>query len=155
MDNFKHVLKRLYQSTEIKSQRQLADVLKIRPPSITDAKKRGVVPPDWVVKLSLYYNLNPAWLLSGKGPVYIELQPSDSSGDDHIIALEPAMTSKVCRHESHCSKIEKMPMGQELLSDFFGLVNVRIPLISATYSTRSRPPIPEDLGQFVGAKRRC
>jgi len=32
---------------------------------------------------------------------------------------------------------------------------VRIPLISATYSTRSRPPIPEDLGQFVGAKRRC
>jgi len=32
---------------------------------------------------------------------------------------------------------------------------LRIPLISATYSTRSRPPIPEDLGQFVGAKRRC
>jgi len=34
-------------------------------------------------------------------------------------------------------------------------VQLRIPLISATYSTRSRPPIPEDLGQFVGAKRRC
>jgi len=33
--------------------------------------------------------------------------------------------------------------------------DLRIPLISATYSTRSRPPIPEDLGQFVGAKRRC
>jgi len=33
--------------------------------------------------------------------------------------------------------------------------HLRIPLISATYSTRSRPPIPEDLGQFVGAKRRC
>jgi len=35
------------------------------------------------------------------------------------------------------------------------LAHMRIPLISATYSTRSRPPIPEDLGQFVGAKRRC
>jgi len=43
-----------------------------------------------------------------------------------------------------------LAIGQHQATD-----RLRIPLISATYSTRSRPPIPEDLGQFVGAKRRC
>lgn len=123
MDNFELVLKRLYETTEIKSQRQLSDVLKIRPPSITDAKKRGVVPPEWVVKLSLYYNLSPAWILSGKKPVHIELNNTNSLTHDSSPPLNSTLEKRGCKHEYHCSKIENMPMGQELLSDFFGLVD--------------------------------
>lgn len=70
-NNINKQLERVFEALGIKNQRHLSDVLGISPARITDAKNRGVFPSEWTVKLSTGYNLNPAWLLTGQGPMKI------------------------------------------------------------------------------------
>jgi len=72
MDNFEEIIKRVNTALKIKNQRQLAGVLGITPPGITDAKTRGAFPSDWVVKISTSHGINPAWLLTGIGPMKVD-----------------------------------------------------------------------------------
>lgn len=88
MDNFEEIIKRANLALGIKSQKQLAEALGIRPPGITDAKTRGAFPSDWVVKISTGYGVNPVWLLNGTGPMKI-------GGEASNIAPGPGITRSV------------------------------------------------------------
>ena len=46
-------LSRVFEAAECRTQMELADVLGIRQSSISDAKRRGVIPPEWLIKLLL------------------------------------------------------------------------------------------------------
>lgn len=67
--NFDDFFNRVAQTTEVRNQRQLADILGVGPASITLAKTRGV-PKSWGLKIASVFGLNPAWINSGQGPVY-------------------------------------------------------------------------------------
>ncbi|MFP5238456.1 MULTISPECIES: LexA family transcriptional regulator [Fundidesulfovibrio] len=70
------VLARIMSATGIKSQSELARVLGIGRQAVTDAKKRSHIPADWYLYLCRKYGLNPQWLESGMGAMYIAGQDS-------------------------------------------------------------------------------
>ena len=64
-------LSRIYVVTGCKTQVELAGLLGIRQSSISDAKRRGVIPADWLIKLLRQHAVNPDWVLFGTLPKYI------------------------------------------------------------------------------------
>lgn len=71
------ILRRIMFATNLKTQTQLADVLGVRRAAITDAKRRKSIPAEWFLKLCRLYQLNPVWLESGFGPMYVKQGGSD------------------------------------------------------------------------------
>ncbi len=67
LSEFDIFLSRVYAATGIKSQNELAVFLKVNRSAITQAKKKGLVPENWIFKLSRSFDLNPDWLEKGKG----------------------------------------------------------------------------------------
>ncbi|MDR1489182.1 MAG: helix-turn-helix domain containing protein [Desulfovibrio sp.] len=67
---------RVLEAAGCQTQTELAAFFDIRQSSVADAKKRGSVPPDWLVKLVLYKLIHPHWVLTGEGPRM--LQPVDA-----------------------------------------------------------------------------
>jgi hypothetical protein len=49
----------------------LADILDIRQSSISDAKRRNTLPPEWLLKLQRAYGLNPDWIEFGTGGQFV------------------------------------------------------------------------------------
>ncbi|MGE0087783.1 MAG: S24 family peptidase [Desulfococcaceae bacterium] len=64
---FEIFLSRVYAATGIRSQNELALFLKVNRSAITQAKKKGLVPENWIFKLSRSFDLNPDWLEKGIG----------------------------------------------------------------------------------------
>lgn len=73
--DFESSMKRILSETGLKTQVQLASLLGIRQSSISDAKRRGSIPADWLLKLFFTRNLNPDYLLNGE-PALKYLVPS-------------------------------------------------------------------------------
>lgn len=67
--NFDEFFNRVAKTTEIRTQRQLADLLGVGAASITLAKTRGV-PKSWSLKIASIFGLNPVWINTGQGAVY-------------------------------------------------------------------------------------
>ena len=65
----------------IETQRDLADLLDIRQSSVSDAKRRQVVPGEWAIKLLRSHQLNPLWIYDGLEPVRISGMADTSSPD--------------------------------------------------------------------------
>lgn len=70
---FQDIYDRIRQATSARTQTELAAVLEIRQSSISDAKRRDSVPADWYMKLFEKFGLNPDWLKSGVGPMYLRV----------------------------------------------------------------------------------
>lgn len=68
MPQFDEVFDRITAATGAKTQAQLAEILGIRQPSISDAKRRNSIPAEWLLKLFKEFGLNPDWLEAGVGP---------------------------------------------------------------------------------------
>ncbi|MFP4392806.1 MAG: S24 family peptidase [Desulfohalobiaceae bacterium] len=66
---FQDFFHRVSQTTEISTQKDLAELLGVGPAAITLAKRRGV-PRSWSLKIASIFHLNPAWLETGQGPVH-------------------------------------------------------------------------------------
>lgn len=67
--NFDDFFQRVAKTTEITSQKELANLLGIEPSAITLAKSRGV-PKAWALTIASMFGLNPNWLKTGAGPIY-------------------------------------------------------------------------------------
>lgn len=85
---FEAGFERLKTTLGFKNQKELADILGIRQSSISDAKRRDVIPADWAIKLLRKERINPHWIYVGLRPVRIgdqectpcsELYPGQSS----------------------------------------------------------------------------
>lgn len=61
-------LRRVFEATGCRTQLELAKVLGVKQSSISDAKKRGSIPAEWLLKLLLRRGVHPAWVLTGQGP---------------------------------------------------------------------------------------
>lgn len=66
-----NILDRMIRAIGGKTQSDLGKVLGISQASISEAKRKGKVPPEWFLKLSTEKKLDPNWLLTGSGPMRI------------------------------------------------------------------------------------
>jgi len=62
---------RIAQALGFETQLELAEILSIRQSSISDAKRRGVIPGEWALKLFRQYRLNPRWVYDGLPPMFL------------------------------------------------------------------------------------
>jgi hypothetical protein len=69
--DFDQAMARIKEVTGKRTQVELAALLGIRQSSVSDAKRRGSVPADWLLTLVSKTGTNPAWILTGKGPRYL------------------------------------------------------------------------------------
>lgn len=53
------------------TQQELAAILGIRQSSVSDAKRRGVIPGEWAIKLFRDFRLNPLWIYEGLAPKFV------------------------------------------------------------------------------------
>ena len=72
-------LARVFEAAGCRTQLELAAILDIRQSSISDAKRRGAIPSDWLVKILQLRGVNPDWIMDGIGPKF--LAPSDKPTD--------------------------------------------------------------------------
>lgn len=61
---------RLLEAAECQSQIELANFLGTRQSLISDAKRRGTIPVDWLAFLQKTKGIRPEWILSGIAPKY-------------------------------------------------------------------------------------
>ena len=73
MTFFQEVYDRIRCATNARTQTELAAVLEIRQSSISDAKRRNSIPSDWYMKLFEKFGLNPDWIKSGTGPMFLKI----------------------------------------------------------------------------------
>ena len=69
--NFDVFIKRVFEALKISSQNELATLLGINRAGITQAKNKGTVPDKWILELYRKYGLNPDWIETGKGKMFI------------------------------------------------------------------------------------
>jgi len=67
-DNF---LKRVFETTGVNSQSELAEALDINRSAITQARKKDAIPSKWLLQLFRRYGLNPDWVETGNGQAFI------------------------------------------------------------------------------------
>lgn len=70
-------LKRIHQITGTHSQTGLAAYLGVRRSAVTNAKRTGMIPAEWLLTLLRVANVNPEWILSGAGPCRFRRQTDD------------------------------------------------------------------------------
>ena len=64
-------IRRAFEALKISSQNRLAILLGINRAGITQAKKKGSVPDKWILTLYRNYGINPDWIETGKGKMFI------------------------------------------------------------------------------------
>lgn len=69
-------LNRVYEAAECRTQAELGDFFGIRQSSISDAKRRRAIPPEWLLTLLRRKGINPEWILTGQGEKYFVLPAS-------------------------------------------------------------------------------
>lgn len=72
------LINRIMDATGIHSQADLAKELGINRSGITHARNKNRIPDNWIVRLYRRYRLNPQWIESGTGKVFLD---SETCGD--------------------------------------------------------------------------
>lgn len=71
IDTFEKIVARALEATGKRNQVELSEFLEIRPASISEAKRRGNFPSDWLIKIVQKKKISPLWISHGEGPMYI------------------------------------------------------------------------------------
>ena len=86
--SFDAQMERIKLVTGKRTQFELATFFGVRQSLVSDAKRRGKIPPDWLATLLRAKNVNPEWLLTGKGNCFLPLPPvaeNDESGEAYAV----------------------------------------------------------------------
>lgn len=84
-------IERIKAVTRTHTQTALAEILEIRQSSIADAKRRQSVPGAWYMTLFEMLGVNPDWLKSGIGPVYLRTEVGYIPGDGDGTPMNPGL----------------------------------------------------------------
>ena len=76
--SFDAFMRRVEKGARVRSQNQLAGVLGIHRSAVTQAKRKGSVPRQWVYRVAEAFDLDAQWLLTGK-------KDASSMGGDDLI----------------------------------------------------------------------
>ncbi|NDY55579.1 hypothetical protein G3N56_02315 [Desulfovibrio sulfodismutans] len=94
--NFDARLQRIFEACGCSKDSDLARALKIKPQSITAARKRKQIPSGWIEHVSSFYQVSADWLFFGNGPM--------RRGEESPISTEGKQES------ADCSPVEDFKM---------------------------------------------
>lgn len=69
--SFDKQMDRIRLVTQTRTQVELANFLGIRQSSVSNAKRRGTIPADWLLTILRIRNVHPEWILTGEGHCYL------------------------------------------------------------------------------------
>ena len=69
--SFEDQLNRIYLVTRKRTMVELADYLGIKQATISDARRRGKIPSNWLIILMRVKSVFPEWILTGTGPCFV------------------------------------------------------------------------------------
>lgn len=107
-----NALKRFFEAAECRTQVELAEFLGIRQSSISDAKKRGVIPAEWLLTLWRKKGVNPDWVLTGECGKFVQTTGSGVTDPPVVYVTER-------RPPDECS-------AQELVNELVRRANINI-----------------------------
>ncbi len=87
-------IRRAFEALQISSQNRLAILLGINRAGITQAKNKGTVPDKWILDLYRKYGINPDWIETGKGKMFIAER--DGSGIVPEYRSVPHVQARLC-----------------------------------------------------------
>lgn len=106
MHSFQAVYARMLFAAGVRTQTELAGILGLKQGSISDAKKRGSVPPKWCMRLYDVCGVNVDWLRFGVGPVYA-VKKTESFKDSLAMMMSDMSPSAVTvLREPDCLPLE-------------------------------------------------
>ncbi|MDD4701671.1 MAG: helix-turn-helix domain-containing protein [Desulfovibrio sp.] len=130
MPDFKEAMSRIQLVTGCGTQQELASLLGIKQSSISDAKKRGSIPSDWLLTLWRKKGVNPDWILWGQGAKWLQAAEILNAAIPPIIYLKEVHPPEECSIEeliieivrrvintSHYASYEAGPSGIVSTSD--------------------------------------
>jgi len=91
-NEFDKFFRRLGEAAGVTSQSGLADALGVHRSAVTQAKNKGAVPQNWILKLARRYNLEPGWLESGAG----QMRPGRARDDGSEFFSVPKVRARLC-----------------------------------------------------------
>lgn len=89
---FEDFIQRVYDSTGINSQMELASSLQIHRSAITQARKKDAIPDKWLLQLYKNFGLNPEWLELGVGPIFLR---EDANENEEFVTI-PKVKARLC-----------------------------------------------------------
>lgn len=117
VNEFTTGFERIRAALGIDTQQELAGILDIRQSSISDAKRRGVIPGEWGMKLFSKYRLNPRWVYDGLPPVF--LRPQQDLGAHRERAQEGSFLLKYREDALVAVRVEDSSMEPAIGKDSF------------------------------------
>lgn len=90
--HFDDFIERVFETTGINSQIELADALGINRSAITQARKKGAVPDRWILGLYRKFGLNPDWLENGIGAIFLKFGRDDGEEFTYV----PKVQARLC-----------------------------------------------------------
>ena len=70
---FDEQMKRIHLVTHTRTQKGLAKFLGVRRSVVSDIKRRGEIPAEWLLTLLRSQSANPEWILTGMGPCRVSI----------------------------------------------------------------------------------
>lgn len=106
-------LERVFQTAGCRTQQQLAEFLDIRQSAITDAKRRGAIPADWLLKLLRIQGVNPDWILTGEGVHYLRSAESEEPvfSTERVIEIRPP---EQCSAQELINELVRRALGERM-----------------------------------------
>lgn len=83
---------RVGEALGIRSQSELASTIGVHPSSISQAKKKGIIPNKWILQLYDRYGINPDWIKNGKDPIFLKSSGVDKGEFKKI----PKVKARLC-----------------------------------------------------------
>lgn len=106
---FEDKIQRIFEVIGSDSDSALARALGIQPPSVAGARKRKLIPGQWIEKIALDYNICADWLLFGRGP----MRPEAPVQEDKVAELRKKTDELLKRTDD---EIIMIPMVEAVLS---------------------------------------
>lgn len=107
--SFESQYKRVFEAAQCATRVQLADVLDVRLSSLSDAQRRGMVPPQWLVTLLEKKRINPEWIRTGTGAKYLRA----ADGQDcmpHVVRLVEIRPPSECSAQDLINELVRRAM---------------------------------------------
>lgn len=102
------ILDRMIRAIGVKNQSELGKVLGVSQTSISEAKRKGRVPAEWLLRLATEKKLNPNWLLTGQGAILIsERETIDAELLNNVICVFEDCITKIDQQRSLVISPEK------------------------------------------------
>ncbi len=106
-------LQRFFEAVGCRTQQQLAEFLGISQSSISDAKRREVIPAEWLLKLLRDRGVNPDWILTGEGVHYLRSAESEEPvfPAERVIEIRPP---EQCSAQELVNELVRRALGERM-----------------------------------------